>query len=49
MWTLQRSVKAPLGSYLTAAAQNGESVEASNPQQAAVTTLYCAVLVVLGA
>ena len=49
MWMLQRSVKAPLGSYLPAAAQNGESVEASNAQQAAVTMLFCAALVVLDA
>lgn len=46
---LQRSVKAPLGSYLPAAAQNGESVEASNAQQAAVTMPLWAALVVLDA
>ncbi|KAA6420793.1 MAG: hypothetical protein FRX49_09182 [Trebouxia sp. A1-2] len=43
----QCSVKAPPGSYLPAAAQNGESVEASNALQAAVTTLFCAALVAL--
>ncbi|DBA98567.1 TPA: hypothetical protein ACH3X1_014370 [Trebouxia sp. C0004] len=44
----QRSVKAPLGSYLPAAAQNGGSVEASNACQAAVTTLLCAARLALG-